>query len=396
MASSKPTSKRTALFLLIIILFTFLLGELGLRVVYHFKIKYFKKTDPGVTTEAYTNKSQTYYSYDVIPRMEYNTFLGYIPKSNFTGKGYRTNNVHFRADYDLSRPKEKNEVRIFVTGGSTAWGAGVRQDQLYSVLLEHSLKVKYPHHSIRVISAGVGAYCSTQERILIENMITSLSPDQIIMFSGWNDSYYGYRGVDILLNQDYLGYGLKLSGYQTQGTLAFDRISPPAYDDYFLKSLFLFAKSTYTLRYHSKETLSRDLASISLNPEEVVKTITENVHIISDLSKRHGFRFLLYPQPTLYATQKKLSAAEEALLSYHERNFVNFGQYNRMVYETYRRLFSSDAALCGYQFIDGDAAISGELNTVFVDQCHLGDRGNRLVASHLEEQVEKWLPDSDP
>ena len=151
--------------------------------------------------------------------MEYHSYLGYVPKKSTTGVGYTINSQHLRYDEDLSPQKPTNETRIFFTGGSTAFGAGVKQHQLYTTQLEKALSASFPGHQMRVVSAGVGAYGTVQERILIENDLLDLTPDVLVMFSGWNDTYFGYAGKDIRRDQDYMNFRARLGEETKSGDL---------------------------------------------------------------------------------------------------------------------------------------------------------------------------------
>ena len=93
--------------------------------------------------EPYDKKDQCYQSQEEIAKMEYNTFVGYIPASNNTGIGWHTNNNHYRYNENFTQQKPENEFRIFITGGSTAWGAGVQQEQTFSYLIEKKLNQNY-------------------------------------------------------------------------------------------------------------------------------------------------------------------------------------------------------------------------------------------------------------
>ena len=57
----------------------------------------------------------------------------------------------------------------------------------------------------------------------------------------------------------------------------------------------------------------------------------------------------------------------------------------RNAYPYYRSFLAEDALREGYRFVDADAAIASARDAVFVDDFHLGDRGNRLLAEHLYE-----------
>src|ERR1043165_6329241 len=151
-------------------------------------------------------KGQCYTSQDEIAKMEYDTFVGYVPTENESGVGWKTNVDHFRYDETFFEKKPKNEFRIFVTGGSAAWGAGVKQNQTFAYLLEKKLAVIYPQKKIRVIIAAAGAWTSAQEKVFIFNYVKKFSPDMIIMFSGWNDIYHAYTGENYNLEQDFMHY----------------------------------------------------------------------------------------------------------------------------------------------------------------------------------------------
>ena len=380
--------KRQKTFVLLVIglLVGIMLCEVSIRVMHKLWMagKSFR-VDVG-SSESYTIKSQSYHSYEVLAEMDYNTYLGYIPKRKYVGKGYATNNSGFRYDHDFLANKPDNELRIFITGGSTAWGAGVKQDQLYSVIAEKILQKRYPQRRLRVISAGVGAYCSTQERILIENIIISLKPDYIVMFSGWNDAYYGYVGTDITFEQDHMNYSARLSGNHAREQ-KFARVTPPAYDKYWLKTRYLFDKARYKIRFMKREDLSKEIMRISLSKDKVAEALLRNIHIVNDLSNRYKFKLVFYLQPTIHSTKKRLTIWEERIKASAEVSGVGFSDYNTEAYAMYRKLLPADAENEGYYFIDGDDAIRDEEKSVFVDQVHFGDRGNRLIAHHMAKVI---------
>jgi hypothetical protein len=59
--------------------------------------------------------------------------------------------------------------------------------------------------------------------------------------------------------------------------------------------------------------------------------------------------------------------------------FVGFAAYNSKLYQMFRKLLPIDALNNGYIFVDGDDAIKFEEKTVFNDEVHFDDRGNRLL-----------------
>lgn len=341
----------------------------------------------------YTDPDQHSRTYRNIARMSYDPFLGYLPTANTTEKGYHTNGQHFRYDDELPEAKEEREIRVFVTGGSTAWGAGVRQDQCYAVLLERRLAA-HPDlqgFRVRVIPAAVGAYVTTQERILTYNHLLDYAPDVLVMFTGANDVYEGYRGNRLLRNQDFMHIREALARSPVSpvepGTdpAAMAEWDPPVWNDYPSKVLYRIARIIYEARH--KDASSEDAARASFPPERTILETLRNVHAVLDVTRRYDIDFLFYLQPYLAATAKTLADWEVQRLEESERSSPEWPRYVREAYPRFRQRLAEDALREGYRFVDADAAIAQEREAVFVDDFHLGDRGNRLVAEHLYEAI---------
>ena len=74
----------------------------------------------------------------------------------------------------------KNEIWIF--GGSTVFGYGLKNDETIAAHLERYIKNK------NVINFGQGHFYSTQSRILFQNLLTFIpSPETVIFLDGLND-----------------------------------------------------------------------------------------------------------------------------------------------------------------------------------------------------------------
>ncbi|MDD5089790.1 MAG: hypothetical protein PHQ23_02640, partial [Candidatus Wallbacteria bacterium] len=301
---------------------------------------------------------------------------------------FTTNNAGFRAARSLEETSMSGEIRVFVTGGSAAWGAGVRQEDLYTRIAEKELRKEFPDRpNIRVVCAGVGAYCSVQERILTETVITRYNPDIVISFSGWNDSYFGYTGLDIRDGQDYMGYGRKLawlSGGQVDDLEKV--IDPPQYRDYRVKLHFLLAKSLHRVRF-SKSDLAQGVELRKLEHKQVLETLLDNIHSLTDLSRRKGFSMVFMLQPSLYLTCKPLSEWEKLQVAENSAAFTGFPEYNREVYRLFRETFPQDSYEKGYTFADLDLAFSGVEQPLFADHVHFGDRGNRLIGEYMAQII---------
>jgi hypothetical protein len=321
-------------------------------------------------------------------QFQYNSFLEYVPRKNSTVRGVHINKYHLRYNDDFPKIKEANEIRIFVTGGSTAWGKGVSQSDTYAYVLEKSLRAQYPKLKIRVVIAAVGAYVTTQERIFFENIVLPLNPDVIMMFSGWNDTYYGYKGTNIMHEHDFWEFKKRLRGKIKRIIIEKGDINnfvdPPHYKDYDSKILLSIDKFLHKKKFPNKEAMKKVISEISLKPKSVYDSLTRNVHIIKTICDSIGSDFIFYLQPSLFATEKnKLSKFEKFMQEHIGNAYIGFAAYNYKIYQMYRKLLPVDALNNGYIFADGDDAIKFEEKTVFNDEVHFDNRGNRLLAEHM-------------
>lgn len=373
-------------------------AEVALRAGYHVRHRRSAPVHVNMrgSSDAYDDSSDYYGKHATNPTIDYSTYLGYVSRAGVSGAGYRTNVHHARYDEDFPVRKPRGEMRVFVTGGSTAWGQGVSQGQTFAARAELRFRAEQPGRKVRVVSTGVTAYGSVQERIMVENLLLPLGPDWIVMFSGWNDSYFGYSGKDILREQDFMKYRDVLA--QRRPGVApppgQPAIYPPEYEEYASKLLYFIDVRLFSLRYPNLEVLTRAVRRQSLPPERVVETLEGNLEILADLGRRQGFRLLFYLQPSIYSTAKTLSRREASLVEAARSLYAGFGGYNQTVYAAYRSRLPELARSRCFVFVDGDAAIRDETGSVFVDHAHFGSRGNRLIGEHLHETLSRLEAES--
>ena len=126
------------------------------------------------------------------------------------------NAQQFRHRQDLG-PKTADEIRIFVTGGSTAWGAGSPGiDTTIAAFLAAGIKAASKPFTFRVVNAAAGGWTTTDERTWILNRITEFEPDLIVSYSGHND---------IAENRDILNLVHNDAGYYFHAIREYDRFN---------------------------------------------------------------------------------------------------------------------------------------------------------------------------
>ena len=103
------------------------------------------------------------------------------------GVNIKTNSLGFR-DNAVSGTKKENVLRILSLGESTAFGAKVEFEKIYSEILEKRLNSEQSNHTFEVINAGVSAYTSFQSLIYLKKYGLKLNPDIILIYHWANDN----------------------------------------------------------------------------------------------------------------------------------------------------------------------------------------------------------------
>lgn len=277
----------------------------------------------------------------------------------------RIDERQFRRSVPLLTPKPAGTVRVFVTGGSTAFGVGAPSDAetipaLLEALLQENLAPR-TGRTYEVVNAANPAWVSTHERVLIESRLSELEPDLVVSFTGVNDVHFAFLGSSALWLRTYAElHFLRIVewAYRTQGERVFPRTPN---------------------------------ASGPLAPEEVVRVLAKNARLAGAALAEGGARYVLCLQPALAVSGKSLSARER---SHVEAEILGPGvtDYFRRCYALYRERLP-DLAAEGIVFADASVALDGlgAESEVFLDSYHFGDRGNRLLARWLFERLAPLL-----
>ena len=130
-------------------------------------------------------------------------FVGSGPRPGTSGNS-TINLRQFRSNRELPTRKEAGVARIFITGGSVAFGSGApSQDRTIGEYLERELNRGLNEPRFRVYTLANPAWASTHERILIENRLSEWQPDLVISLSGLNDVHWGQMGRDVMWFRTY-------------------------------------------------------------------------------------------------------------------------------------------------------------------------------------------------
>lgn len=161
------------------VLFTFVLCEIGFRIVVHFDAVPYPKPDQA----------------SIVHRYSADKDLVYELKPDWTSEDglIQTNSWGMR-DYEYSLAKPVGVQRIAVVGDSVAFGYGEGLDHIpledtFAKLLESKLN-SHSSQKYEVLNFSVTGYNSSQEQRLVENKVVGFDPDVILVCYVPNDDLY--------------------------------------------------------------------------------------------------------------------------------------------------------------------------------------------------------------
>ncbi len=284
-------------------------------------------------------------------------FVGHMARP-FFGDDLHINILGFRDQRETYLTKPERTVRIFITGGSTAWGSGTSsQKNTISYLLEQMLNgtvSRATGYQYEVINAAFPAWSTTQEKLLIQQRLVDFHPDLIIMLSGNNDVHWALEGRDIRWFYTYMD-----QNYQT------------------------LLNETYKASSHPEWTSAFPLSSQPVQCTNLARITADNVEDAASVLERVQAHLVFALQPNVISTSKRLSKHEQQLLASQNKPYWD---------SCYEALRNALGGLSGknYRLIDlsrsfGEVAPDTEM---FIDSYHFADRGNRLVAQALANQID--------
>jgi lysophospholipase L1-like esterase len=284
-------------------------------------------------------------------------FVGHIAGPVF-GDDLRINVLGFRDERQSYLTKPEQTVRVFITGGSTAWGSGATsQKNTISYLLEQDLNQRVGRvtgYRYEVINTALPAWATTQERLLIEQRLVDMHPDLIIMFSGNNDVHWALEGRDIRWFYSYTD-----------------------------QNYITLLNEIYKSAGHPEWTSEFPFSSRPVECSDVARLSARNVEDAAFALRRVKARLVFALQPNLVSTAKGLTERELAI-----RNRQNKSYWDSC-YQALRTELGQLAAP-NYRLLDLSKSFGtlDESTELFIDQYHFVDEGNRMIAQALADQID--------
>ncbi|MCA9551733.1 MAG: SGNH/GDSL hydrolase family protein [Myxococcales bacterium] len=316
--------------------------------------------DHAVRTAAYLDPAaaqRDMYRYTWVMPNTPAPFLGTLTQEadingvHVTGRG-------FRAPSDPVMPKPEGRIRIFVTGGSTAFSVGApNEESTIAGFLQAALNESRSATSTiayEVITFANPSWATTHERIAVQNVLQHFDPDLVISFSGTNDAVWSHLGRDTHFFRTHYG-----------------------------ETWFQVADAASRLAGRGPLRDPVRVADAPVPVAQAVARLVDNVRVARFVLAQRGVPYLYALQPTLYAASHP-TAREVGLRAKQDPSKVTY--FAEMYPEISRQLEALEGD--GLTFVDlSDVFADAGGEEMFLDAYHFGDRGNRHIARALARAV---------
>lgn len=318
-------------------------------------------------------------------------------------RGVLHNSQGFRRSTDTSMVKAEGVYRIFVMGGSTAYGlqsmsrygkekySVIRNDQTIDYYLERYLRERLGREGVEVINAAITSHYSHHHLIYLNQVILKYSPDMVVFIDGFNDYYEYQPGFD-----QFRDYAYRERAHQM--------LEAPTVEAWLAYSgWWLFRKSHMvhlagrTLqpiwlrlrkmgRDRARIDVDRALSELRVNAEANFVKMIERMALIL----RHENVVPVFTlQPELVFQQSKALSPFERKI-YHDldtewqERYVEFKNRARPVVTEYARRAAEGSGALFFDLTD----VFGEMeDDVYTDYAHLTPMGNKRLAEYLGEKL---------
>lgn len=319
-------------------------------------------------------------------------------------RGIIHNTQGFRRAENVSLSKPSGTYRIFLMGGSTAYGLGSLSPQgrlKYPVLtneqtidhyLEAYLQATMPSRRIEVINAGIPSHSSHHHLIYLNQTILKYQPDMVVFVDGKNDYFPWEPAYDQF--RDY--------PYRHWSHLYLDEPSLKAWVSY--TGFWLYRKSHVVYLAGKKLPLLwsaipnlRSQPRAQLDVEEALRNLQVNaernflrmVERDALILKQEGIVPVFTLQPDLLFEQRKvLTDFEQRLSAEIDRaQPVNYRQFKNRARPIVSDKLRQVAGEQDVPYIDM-TDIFGEIQEdAFTDDCHLTPIANKTVAEYIGRHI---------
>lgn len=306
---------------------------------------------------------------------------GYVPfriwgTPEWHGKYVNNDKYQFgvvRRTTDSLGPECKNQpvMDVWMFGGSTLYGSGVPDWATIPSLLAKELN-STPKRCVAITNFGTEAYNTNQEvLLLIEQLKAGRRPDAVIFYDGVNDSYTGvYQPGIATAHMQYAQISARVES-KLAGKLEFLRHS---------YALMLVRRMLLSKQKQDPAAIE---AETKLKAAQTLDNYQANLQMVRSLAGIYHFSVYSFWQPSLAYGSKPIVPYEKELIRVDTNSPDGSAlQPMRFAYQEAERRVAKNG---GFTFLAN--ILDSEQEPLYLDEWHLGPKGNELVAQAIARKL---------
>ena len=263
---------------------------------------------------------------------------------------------------------------IWMFGDSVMWGAGAPDtDTIPSLIAADYEKAGRP---VCIVNYAEKGWANTQEVIgLMEELKHAQhKPDEVLFYDGGTEAFTAYQSGLVDVHSNYLSFKNFLDNWGAYEKAGF------AYFGQTNTSRFL--KKMGALGQNKPAAAARPKLDIDATASAVVENYVQNMEFVELLARQYHFRPIFAWYPNMAVGHKELTPYEQQVLASEYHQFPGMDAIYQATYRKARDLNPPDLIYLGDLLDD-------RKDSLYVGISHLKPEGNRMVADHLFEILER-------
>jgi hypothetical protein len=341
--------------------------------------------------------------------------------------GYHINSQGFRRPADVSLRPAENTIRIFIVGGSTAFGTNglypqfepkpLGNEDTIDYHLQRILSARHKGTHFEVINAAVPEYRLFQEITLFREKLVNFKPHLVIFLDGHNDisflttagglkqspapyweSRHFARGQRVLNSSGFLGPLYYFDVYLGRTSYFYHGLSELFQRFQNVSNVFMGLGETVpltggawgndTFRFSDEKLMIEKFRGQLDELDQVIPLYLDQVQDLRAIAFSREKKILYVLQPEIlvedptHLTNKEFRIQEFAFRHHHFLGTLSYRYLAPKIASTLERLSDKQFQFLNLVTIGGSAS-----DEVYTDYCHLTSRGNYVVAEKLYPKI---------
>jgi hypothetical protein len=354
-------------------------------------------------TRLYLRKSQGY-SGGPLLQYVFDPYKNVLPTPNWVDtRGVKHNGQGFRRSADVSLRKPEGTFRVFLMGGSTAYGTGglwphiqrtypvIKNSQTIDAYLERDLGKRFPGTRFEVINAAIPSIWTHHHLIYLNQTILKYQPDMVVLLDGYNDFYQTQKDHDQFGSYSYQEHSRVIMGDPTLRSLAYTNAWWLGRKSAFVHVLMRRARVVKQLfRSYDRTPMNVPAALAALReifPKNAL-TMVDRIALLLQHEKVDAV-FVLQPMLIMERGRTGMPAVEKQLLDFNVKSYLpNYEAFMRQAVPLVSAMTRKTVEGNGAMFLDATNVFATAQGQVFTDYVHLTPQANQVLATFVANNIQ--------